>query len=175
MVFENVTSVNSLEQCISWTLLCFFLRSHLISRCHLCSVLRDFLILLVVVSYQKEAFSTGWCRLFPEHPLHVNLIKDLIVTAFLVWNKFLELSSYNKQNKIVFFHKLNFFKKNIVLSNVLNGIWIKWQCCCLLKLPYRATHRKYVCAQYNYSHFCMMFRSLDASIQQDWIKPVVLD
>lgn len=90
-----------------------FLRSHLISRCHLCSVLRDFLILLVVVSYQKEAFSTGWCRLFPEHPLCVNLIKDLIVTAFLVWNKFLELSSYNKQNKIVFFHKLNFLKKTL--------------------------------------------------------------
>ena len=81
------------------------------SRCHLYSVWRDFLILLVAVSYQEEAFSTGWCQLFPEHPLYVSLIKGLLL-LYLVCNKLSELSSYTRQNKIAFLHKLNLSKNH---------------------------------------------------------------
>lgn len=89
-----------------------FLRSHLMSRCHLYSVWRDFLILLVAVSYREEAFSTGWYQLFPEHPLYVSLIKGLLF-LHLVCNKLSELSSYTKQNKIAFFlYKLNLSKNH---------------------------------------------------------------
>lgn len=123
----------------------FFIRSHLISHCHLYSILRNCLILLMVASYQEEAFSTGLCRLFPKHPIHLNVFLGLKE----------ELSSYNKQNKIVFLHKVSL--KIIVFSNVLNCIWIKWQYCCLLRLSYRTIHRKYVHAQCNYSHVYIVY------------------
>ena len=84
-----------------------FLRFRFMCRCNLYSIWRDFLILLMVVSYREEAFSTGLCPLFPEHSLHVNLTKDFIVTVFPGWTV-LKLSSYNKQNKVVFLHKLKF-------------------------------------------------------------------